>query len=225
MHAAANSYVLGMMTTYITAAARAWTGPMSAVHYGRARGEGMTWIRVRSIEGALEVAHWMRGVCSMRMFGMRAWRDTLGSEELRVPAFMCDAAHNCPWSELEALRYATSQGRASTHGVAEALRASMGTLRAQDEAWVADFDQGHHAVMSMIAAPEHLTTAGRLRELMAAYKRSEILIKIGEYKKGADAVIDEALDKWPRIMQFLRQGTREFTDFDDTLKQLKALVG
>jgi len=80
-------------------------------------------------------------------------------------------------------------------------------------------------VMSMIADPEHLKTAGRLRELMAAYKRSEILIKIGEYKKGADAVIDEALDKWPRIMQFLRQGTREFTDFQDTLKQLKTLVG
>jgi len=80
-------------------------------------------------------------------------------------------------------------------------------------------------VMSMIVDPAHLRIAGRLRELMAAYKRSEILIKIGEYKKGADAVIDEALDKWPRIMQFLRQGTREFTDFEDTLKQLRALVG
>jgi type III secretion protein N (ATPase) len=79
-------------------------------------------------------------------------------------------------------------------------------------------------VMSMITQPEHLKTAGRLRELMAAYKRSEILIKIGEYKKGADPVIDEALDKWPRIMQFLRQGTGEFTSFDDTLKGLKALV-
>lgn len=80
-------------------------------------------------------------------------------------------------------------------------------------------------VMSMIAGAEHLKTAGRLRELMAAYKRSEILIKIGEYKKGADPIIDQALDKWPRIMQFLRQGTREFTSFEDTLNQLKALVG
>jgi len=176
MHAAANSYVLGMMTTYITAAARAWTGPMSAAHYGRARGEGMTWLRVRSIEGALEVAHWMRGVCSMRMFGMRAWRDTLSSEDLRVPAFMCDAAHNCPWSELEALRYATSQGRASTHGVAEALRASMGTLRAQDEAWVADFDQGHHAVMSMIAAAHAFIAAQRMEPLRVYLDAAEAVL-------------------------------------------------
>jgi type III secretion protein N (ATPase) len=80
-------------------------------------------------------------------------------------------------------------------------------------------------VMSMIDTPEHLKLAGRIRELMAAYKRSEILVKIGEYKKGADAVIDEALDKWPRIMQFLRQGTTEFTTFEDTQKMLKALVG
>jgi ATP synthase in type III secretion protein N len=80
-------------------------------------------------------------------------------------------------------------------------------------------------VMSMIDTPEHLKLAGRLRELMSAYKRSEILVKIGEYKKGTDPLIDEALDKWPRIMQFLRQGTLEFTEFDDTQKMLRALVG
>ena len=79
-------------------------------------------------------------------------------------------------------------------------------------------------VMSMIDTPEHLKLAGRVRELMAAYKRSEILVKIGEYKKGSDPLIDEALDKWPRIQQFLRQGTTEYTEFDDTLAQLKALV-
>lgn len=79
-------------------------------------------------------------------------------------------------------------------------------------------------VMSMIDTPEHLKMAGRVRELMSAYKKSELLVKIGEYKKGADPLIDEALDKWPRIQQFLRQATMEFTDFDDTLKQLRALV-
>ena len=176
VHAAANSYVLCMMTTYITAAARAWTGPLSAVHYGRARGEGMTWLRVRTIEGALEVAHWMRGVCSLRVVGMRAWRDALSSEELRMPAYMFDAAHNSPWSELEALRYATSQGRASTHGVADALRASMGRLRAQEEAWVADFDQGHHAVMSMIAAAHAFIAAQRMEPLRVYLEAAEAVL-------------------------------------------------
>jgi len=79
-------------------------------------------------------------------------------------------------------------------------------------------------VMSMIDTPDHLKMAGRIRELMSAYKRSELLVKIGEYKKGADPLIDEALDKWPRIQRFLRQATTEFTTFDETQNQLRALV-
>lgn len=79
-------------------------------------------------------------------------------------------------------------------------------------------------VMSMIDTPDHLKMAGRIRELMSAYKRSELLVKIGEYKKGADPLIDEALDKWPRIQRFLRQATTEFTAFDETQNQLRALV-
>jgi len=80
-------------------------------------------------------------------------------------------------------------------------------------------------VMSMIATPEHLKLAGRIRELMAAHKQSEILVKIGEYKSGADPLIDEALEKWPRILAFLRQDTLEFTDFEDTQSALRELVG
>jgi type III secretion protein N (ATPase) len=80
-------------------------------------------------------------------------------------------------------------------------------------------------VMSMIDTPEHLKLAGRMRELMASYKRSEILVKIGEYKKGADPLIDEALDKWPRILEFLKQGTNEFMTFEETQQKLQALVG
>ena len=64
-----------------------------------------------------------------------------------------------------------------------------------------------------------------MRELMASYKRSEILVKIGEYKKGADPLIDEALDKWPRILDFLKQGTNEFMTFEETQQKLQELVG
>ena len=72
-------------------------------------------------------------------------------------------------------------------------------------------------VMSMIVGPEHLKTAGRLRELMAAYKRSEILIKIGEYKKGADPVIDEAIaGAVARLPQFQAQEDRRIAVMQTT---------
>jgi hypothetical protein len=163
-HRAAQSHVLEVMTPHITAAARAWTGPHSAVHYGRARGEGMTWLRVRTIEGAIEVSDWMASLCRIRLGALRSWRETLSSEQLRTPAYFSDAAFNSPDSELEALRYVTGQAHASTHGVAEAQLAAMGTLRAQDAAWVHDFDwcvpcPGAQSALCVLTCARHTHSA------------------------------------------------------------------
>ena len=176
VHQAASSHVLAMMTAHITVAARAWTGPLSAMHYGRARGEGMTWLCVRSVEGALEVAQWLGAVCELRLVGMRAWIDTLSAEELRMPAYLFDAAYNSPWSELEALRYATSAGQVSTHTHADAMRAAKGTLRAQDEAWVQDYDHGHDAVVTMIAAAHAFIAAQRMEPLRVYLEAAEAVL-------------------------------------------------
>ena len=176
MHRAAQSHVLEVMTPHITAAARAWTGPHSAVHYGRARGEGMTWLRVRAIEGAVEVSQWMASLCRTRLGALRAWRETLSSEELRTPAYFSDAAFNSPESELEALRYITGQAYASTHGVADAQLAVMGTLRAQDAAWVHDFDCGYENALAMIGAAHAFVATQRMEPLRLYLEASEAVL-------------------------------------------------
>ncbi len=79
-------------------------------------------------------------------------------------------------------------------------------------------------VMNMVATKEHKQTAGRLRELMAKYQEVELLVKIGEYKRGADAVADQAIDRIDRIRGFLRQRTDERVHFDDTLAQMNAAI-
>lgn len=79
-------------------------------------------------------------------------------------------------------------------------------------------------VMSMIAAPEHLAAAGKLRQLLAKYQEVEMLIKLGEYKPGGDAVTDTAVKKIDQINAFLRQGVHEQADFRETIRQLTALV-
>lgn len=79
-------------------------------------------------------------------------------------------------------------------------------------------------VMNAVVTPEHKQAAGRFRELMAKYEDVELLVKIGEYKRGGDAMTDEALDKIDSIRQFLRQGTTEFSDFDHTLDQLQRIA-
>lgn len=80
-------------------------------------------------------------------------------------------------------------------------------------------------VMNAITTPEHRKATARLRELMAKYEEMELLVKIGEYKRGADKLADEALDKIDAIRGFLRQGLTEQDDFATTLEKLHQLTG
>jgi type III secretion protein N (ATPase) len=79
-------------------------------------------------------------------------------------------------------------------------------------------------VMTMIVPKTHIDAAGKLRQLLAKYSEVEMLIKLGEYKPGGDAVTDEAVKKIDAINKFLRQGVHEKSTFEETLQQLTALV-
>jgi type III secretion protein N (ATPase) len=79
-------------------------------------------------------------------------------------------------------------------------------------------------VMNAVVSKAHKANAGRLRELMAKYAEIELLVKIGEYKRGSDATTDEAIDKQEKIKNFLRQRTDEKSAMTQTLAALEALV-
>ena len=80
-------------------------------------------------------------------------------------------------------------------------------------------------VMGAVATGEHRKLAGRMRQLMAKYDEVELLVRIGEYKKGADPLADEAVARIEPIRGFLRQGTHDLVGFEDTLKQLATALG
>jgi type III secretion system H+-transporting two-sector ATPase len=75
-------------------------------------------------------------------------------------------------------------------------------------------------VMPAVAADAHLQAAQKVRELIATYERHRDLILLGAYKRGTDARVDEALERWPAIEAWLRQGTRERSGFAETLAGL-----
>ncbi len=79
-------------------------------------------------------------------------------------------------------------------------------------------------VMNAIVATEHKTAANRVRELLAKYDEVELLVKIGEYKKGSDALADEALQKIDAIRAFLRQSSQEHPDFETTVQTMARLA-
>lgn len=59
--------------------------------------------------------------------------------------------------------------------------------------------------MPAVVSREHLNHSYHLRALLSAYARSEDLIRIGAYGKGADPVLDRAIAVLPELQAFLRQ--------------------
>ncbi|MDR1438391.1 MAG: type III secretion system ATPase SctN [Puniceicoccales bacterium] len=80
-------------------------------------------------------------------------------------------------------------------------------------------------VMTAIVSSEHRKAAGKLRTMLAKYQEVELLLRIGEYKRGNDQVTDEAIDRIDEINGFLRQGLQEKDNFEQTIKKLQQVVG
>jgi type III secretion protein N (ATPase) len=84
-----------------------------------------------------------------------------------------------------------------------------------------DILQSKSRVMDKVTSEEHRAMAGRINAWMAAYDEVELLVKIGEYKRGSDPRSDEAIDKIGAIRDFLRQRTDEFDDFNAVLAKMR----
>ncbi|KAA9025876.1 flagellar protein export ATPase FliI [Niallia endozanthoxylica] len=80
-------------------------------------------------------------------------------------------------------------------------------------------------VMNNIVGREHSKSAERLRELLSTYYNAEDLINIGAYKKGSSREIDAAIQLYPEIISFLKQGTHEKMSMQDSVNTLYQLIG
>lgn len=78
-------------------------------------------------------------------------------------------------------------------------------------------------IISSIIDKEHLQLVGKLREVLANYKKNELLIRIGEYKPGSDKDADFAIKFIDKVNAFLKQKVDEVCSFQETLAYLKRL--
>ncbi|MBS4168167.1 flagellar protein export ATPase FliI [Parachlamydia sp. AcF125] len=78
-------------------------------------------------------------------------------------------------------------------------------------------------VMPSIVPKEHLQLVGKLKEVLANYKKNELLIKIGEYKRGADKAGDFAIDHIDKVNKFLKQGVDEKCSYQETMQLLRSM--
>jgi len=78
-------------------------------------------------------------------------------------------------------------------------------------------------LMNSVCSAEQLEKARRLRQLLAAYRAAEDLIRVGAYQRGADPLLDRAIAGLASINRFLQQKKFEAAKLDETLNSLMAL--
>ena len=79
-------------------------------------------------------------------------------------------------------------------------------------------------VMTHVVSAEHGAAAARWRALMARYQELELLIQIGEYRPGGDAVADHAVRLRESMQAFLAQAPGEQQPFAASVATLRRLA-
>jgi flagellum-specific ATP synthase len=79
-------------------------------------------------------------------------------------------------------------------------------------------------LMPAVTRPAHREQAALVRKLMAAYARSEDLVRIGAYKPGADLDLDRALRARQALRAFMTQDAGERAGLGECVQQLAALA-
>jgi flagellum-specific ATP synthase len=79
-------------------------------------------------------------------------------------------------------------------------------------------------VMTQVTDQEHQDLAARFRRLLSRYQTVRELIPLGGYHAGQDPELDLAVQSYPALSEFLRQGINEPAAFDECLARMKEIL-
>lgn len=86
-----------------------------------------------------------------------------------------------------------------------------------------DISESVSRVMDDVVDEDHRDAARKVREVIANYEKERDLILIGAYEEGSDPKVDYAIEKIEDVNAFLKQGTYEKFDSEETAEMLKNL--
>jgi flagellum-specific ATP synthase len=78
--------------------------------------------------------------------------------------------------------------------------------------------------MDQVTEKTHSQASRRLKQILSRFQENEDAINLGLYVRGTDLAIDEAIEKEPQILDFLRQGRDERATFFDSKSTLLELA-
>lgn len=76
-----------------------------------------------------------------------------------------------------------------------------------------------------VSGSETHRAAARMRRLLTTYTKSEDMILVGAYQKGTNAELDEAIERYPFIQEFLMQEVNDPAPIEQTLERLGDITG
>lgn len=79
-------------------------------------------------------------------------------------------------------------------------------------------------LMPAITSTAHLERAREIRALLAAYAKSEDLVRIGAYQRGSDPQLDRAIDALPQLHALLQQRSSERSSLAESTQALLTLT-
>jgi type III secretion protein N (ATPase) len=77
--------------------------------------------------------------------------------------------------------------------------------------------------MPRVVDAGHQRAAGQLRKLLAKHQDIELLLQLGEYKRGTDPDADAAVEKIAPIRKLLQQSSAELVPFAQSADALRKL--
>ncbi len=87
-----------------------------------------------------------------------------------------------------------------------------------------DIEQSISRVMSEIITDAHQKEVMRFKQLYSCYQQNKDLISVGAYTRGSDPEIDEAIEFYPHLRNFLQQNVSESVNLQSGMQQLSALL-
>lgn len=87
-----------------------------------------------------------------------------------------------------------------------------------------DIEASVSRAINQITSEEHLAAVRRFRQLYAVYQQNRDLITVGAYTPGSDPRVDEAIQMYAPMMNFLAQGMNESVSWEESRAELEVLI-
>jgi len=86
-----------------------------------------------------------------------------------------------------------------------------------------DILQSASRVIDKVVDKEQYNLFLKLKRVLSLIKESELIVRVGAYKRGQDMELDRAIDKKDKLREFLTQQINEIIPYEQTIQKLKEL--